>query len=119
MIKEMICINCPRGCHLKVDTEKLTVEGNFCPRGKAYGISEVTDPQRTVTSTVKVENGVIDRVSVKTDKPVEKKLMFQVMDEINKAVVHAPIMIGTVIIPHVLGTDSNVIATKTVEVRHE
>jgi CxxC motif-containing protein len=41
------------------------------------------------------------------------------MDEINKAVVHAPIMIGTVIIPHVLGTDSNVIATKTVEVRHE
>jgi CxxC motif-containing protein len=115
MIKEMICINCPRGCHIKVDTEKLTVEGNFCPRGKAYGISEVTDPKRTVTSTALVTGGVIDRVSVKTDKPVSKKRMMEVMGEINKLSLKAPVHIGTVLIPHVLGTDANIVATKTVE----
>lgn len=114
MIKEMICINCPRGCHIKVDTEKLTVEGNFCPRGKAYGIAEVTHPTRTLTTTMKVKGGEMERVSVKTDKPIGKELLFQAMEIINSKEVEAPITMGEVLIPNILSSGSNIIATKEI-----
>ena len=57
-MKELICINCPMGCHLKVDdTDKsnIIVTGNTCPRGKTYGINEVLHPLRMVTSLVRVK----------------------------------------------------------------
>jgi CxxC motif-containing protein len=114
MKKEMVCINCPRGCHLVVDTETMTVTGNTCIRGKNYGISEVTNPVRTVTSTAKISGGEINRVSVKTDKPISKKLIFSCMDEINKLSLKAPINIGDILIKNVLNTGSNIIATKSV-----
>ena len=35
---DLICIVCPKGCHLKVDEENgYKVTGNGCPRGAAYG----------------------------------------------------------------------------------
>lgn len=114
MIRDLICINCPRGCHLKVDDVTLEVTGNQCIRGKTYGVSEVTNPVRTITSTCKVIGGHIDRVSCKTDKPVSKKLIFEVMDKINEVEIKAPVMIGQILIENVLGTGSNIIATKTV-----
>ena len=54
-MKELICIVCPRGCHLTVDENNdYAVSGNFCKRGEKYGKAEVTNPVRVVTSTVKV-----------------------------------------------------------------
>lgn len=115
MKKEMICINCPRGCHLTVDTETLEVTGNTCPRGKAYGVSEVTNPTRTVTSTVAVEKGKFPRASVKTSSPIPKGMIFKVMDEINKVDVQAPTTIGQVVIKNVLNTSADIVITKNVE----
>ena len=37
--KELICIGCPMGCALTVETEGnevLSVTGNTCPRGESY-----------------------------------------------------------------------------------
>ena len=31
-MNKLICIVCPRGCHLEVD-ENFNVTGNFCQRG--------------------------------------------------------------------------------------
>ena len=59
---ELICIVCPKGCHLKVDEEKdFAVTGNGCPRGAEYGKKELTNPTRVITSTVCVEGGAIRR----------------------------------------------------------
>ena len=115
MKKEMICINCPRGCHLTVDTETLEVTGNTCPRGKTYGISEVTNPTRIVTSTVAVEDGKFPRASVKTSAPIPKGMIFKVMDEINKVDIKAPTHIGQVVIKNVLDTSADIVITKNVE----
>lgn len=115
MIEKFVCIQCPRGCALTVDTETMTVTGNSCPRGKAYGLSEATHPVRTVTSTAKIEDGRIARVSVKTDKPVPKEMIFQVMEEINALDLKAPVHIGDILIKDVLSTGANVVATKDVE----
>lgn len=113
MMKELICITCPRGCHLKID-EDLNVTGNSCPRGEVYAKSEMTHPIRMVTSTMKVENGLVDRVSVKTESAIEKELIFDVMKEINHRILHAPIHRGDVAIENVCNTHVNIIVTKDV-----
>jgi len=61
-MKEMICIVCPRGCHLSVgDAPEFTVSGNFCPRGELYGREELTAPKRTVTATCPLERTPLER----------------------------------------------------------
>lgn len=113
-MKELICITCPRGCHLKIDDE-LNVTGNSCPRGQAYAKSEVTHPVRMITSTMKVDNGSVDRVSVKTESAVDKNLIFDIMKEMNQITLHAPIHRKDIAIENVCDTHVNVIVTKDVE----
>lgn len=112
-MKELICITCPRGCHLTVD-DNMNVTGNFCPRGKAYAIAELTHPVRTLTSTVKVESKDNPRVPVKSNNPLPKELIFKAMEEIDKVSVKAPIHIGDVIIKDVCGSGVDIIATKNI-----
>ena len=115
MEKELICICCPKGCRLKVDTENKSVQGNGCARGIEYGINEVTNPVRVITSTVKVENGELAVVPVKTNNPIPKGLNFKCMEEINKTLIEAPVMIGDVIIRNVLGTGVDIVATRGIK----
>lgn len=115
MIERIICTSCPNGCHLEVDTEKLTVSGNTCPRGVTYGIAEVTDPKRMVTSTIILKGSDIQRISVKTDKPISKKLIFEVMKLLDNVSVNAPCKVGDVLFENILGTDVNIVITKDAE----
>lgn len=114
MTKEMTCIICPRGCALKVEVDggKITVTGNSCKKGFQYALEECTNPTRTVTSSVRVENREDTMVSVKTAKPIPKEKIFKVMQKIREKSVCAPVRIGDVIIKDVFGTD--IIATKNI-----
>ena len=76
MEKEMICIVCPVGCHISVNTETYEVKGNSCPRGEVYGKEELTAPKRVVTSTVKIKNALDKRCPVKTEKINSKGIKF-------------------------------------------
>lgn len=114
MERELICISCPKGCHLKVDEEKLIVSGNSCPKGAEYGVNEVTNPVRIVTSTVKVNGGEAPVVPVKTEKAIPKGLIMKCMKEINNITIKAPVMIGDIVIKNVLETGIDVVATKNV-----
>ena len=109
-MKELTCIVCPRGCRLKVD-DNMEVTGNACPRGKIYAVNELTNPTRTITSSIRVTNRPYTLVSVKTDKPIPKGKMFEVMQEIDKLTVEAPTVIGQVVKENILGLDSNIIIT--------
>ena len=111
---ELICIVCPRGCHLVVD-ENLNVTGNTCKRGEVYGKNEVTNPTRTVTSTVQLDGSVVTRLPVKTSQPIPKGKIFDLMAELVKVHVTAPVKMNQVILPHVLGTDADVVATRAVQ----
>ena len=115
MTRDMTCIICPRGCALKVEIEgdNITVTGNSCPKGKQYAIDECTNPTRTVTSSVRVENREDTMVSVKTASPVPKDKIFEVMRLIRAKSVCAPVGIGDIIIKDVFGT--NIFATKNIE----
>ena len=115
MIRQFVCIQCPRGCHLEVDDKTLEVKGNFCPRGEKYGQAEVSNPVRTITSTVKIKGAMYPRCSVRTTSPVSKAKMFEVMEKINQVEIIAPVDVGDIIIKDVCDTGSDVIATKRLE----
>ena len=113
--RELICIGCPMGCPLTVEmngTEVVSVTGNTCPRGDAYARKEVTNPTRIVTSTVKVEGGKVDMVSVKTKEDIPKGKIFECVKALKGITVEAPVHIGDVILKDVAGTGVDIIATK-------
>ena len=113
-MKEFTCIVCPRGCTLMIDDDK-NVSGNSCPRGKEYALNEITNPKRTITTTIRVRNRVDTLVSVKTSESVPKELIYKIMEEINKISVEAPTKIGQVVIKNVLGTAADVVITKNID----
>ena len=115
--KELTCINCPMGCRITVSMDGgsvVSVSGNTCKRGDTYARTEVVAPVRTVTTTIKVSGGAVDRVSCKTKSPVPKEKIFDVMAEINSVCCSAPVKIGDVLIKDCAGTGISVVATKNV-----
>ena len=115
MKHQLICINCPKGCHLVVDDDSLTCEGNSCIKGKEYGISEVTEPKRIITTTVKVKNGNILMLPVKTAKAIPKDLNFKCIEVLRNIEVEAPILVGDVIYPNILDTNIDIVACRNVK----
>lgn len=112
--KELTCIICPLGCDLKVELEDggvTSVTGNTCKRGAEYAKNECTNPTRTVTSTMRCENGM--PVAVKTDRTIPKDKIFECMKIINNHVAHLPISVGDVIIENVFG--ANIVATQNMQ----
>lgn len=113
----LICINCPLGCALTVTMEDGKVGqvfGNTCPRGDAYARKEMTNPTRTVTSTIRVSNGHLPVVSVKTASDIPKEKITDVMNAIRGITVPAPVRIGDVLLPDAAGTGVSVVATKEI-----
>ena len=111
---DLICITCPRGCHLHVD-ENLNVTGNFCKRGEIYGRQEVTNPTRVLTSTVRIDGGELPLCPVKTKDPIPKGKIFEAMEEINKIHIKAPIHIGDIIKENIAQTGVDLVATRNME----
>ena len=112
-MKNLICIVCPKGCHLQVDDEHgYTVTGNSCPRGAEYGKTELLHPTRVLTSTVRVDGGLHRRLPVKTTAPIPKELMFEAMNALNRVTLTAPVTVGQVVIHDLLGTGVDVVATR-------
>ena len=114
MKQKLICIVCPMGCHLDVDVDNdYAVTGNECKRGIAYAKKELTNPTRTVTSTVKIAGGIYNRLPVKTDKEINKSQVFEVMKLLDDVLVDSPIKVGSVILSNILDTDVNIVATRS------
>lgn len=113
-MKTFTCIICPRGCTLTID-DKQNVTGNFCPRGKQYAISEVTNPTRSITSSIRVNNRPHCLVSVKTNGQVPKGKIFEVMEEINKLSISVPCKIGDVVAHNILNLGVDIVITKNID----
>lgn len=136
--REMICICCPLGCRLEVAGDSdgnnegnsggnVTVTGNSCPKGEAYGIKELTNPTRTLTTTVRVgrrdaivpvgHRGAVMPVEyrdavvpVKTAGDIPKDKIMDCMAAIKSVVVEPPVQIGDLVLENVAGTGVNVVA---------
>ena len=118
MKRTFTCIVCPNGCEIDTEyegTAVLSVSGNLCPKGKTYVTQELTDPRRTIATSVRVEGGSMPLASVRLTGAVPKAKIFDAMREIEKHTLHAPVHIGDVVISRLFGLDCDVIVTKNVE----
>jgi CxxC motif-containing protein len=117
-MKNFVCIICPNGCEILVEysgSEIRKVSGNLCDKGDAYVRKEHHSPERGITSTVVVRNGILPLVSVKASRPVPKKMIFEVMDAIAEIEVSAPVKIGDVLLKNAAGSGADIVATRNVE----
>lgn len=117
-VKNMTCIVCPLGCELKVTRDDLSqagyiVEGNKCFRGVDYGIKEMTNPTRVLTTTVIIWNASVKRLPVRTSGAIPKHLIKEAMQLINKVEVKAPVRAGQVIISNILDTGVDIVASRS------
>lgn len=119
MTRTFTCILCPNGCEIEatLDNGRITsIEGNLCDKGRGYVEQEILRPVRNIASSVLVSGGELPLVSVRLTAPVPKERVFDVMAEIKKQRLVAPVRRGQVVIANVLGLGSDVIATKAVGV---
>ena len=117
MTKTITCTLCPNGCEIEADIEKdriIRIDGNLCGKGKSYAIQELSNPKRNISSSVLVEGGELPLASVRLTAPVPRSKIFDVMREIKKQRLKAPVHSGQTVIQNVLGLKSDVIVTKTV-----
>ena len=116
------CIVCPVGCEINVNIEESSegpviteITGANCVRGRAYVENELKNPLRTVTSSVRVTGGTLPITSVRLTSPVPRARMMDVIAELRKVRIEAPVLIGQVVIKDILGLGSDVIVTKAVD----
>jgi len=97
------------------DGKVTSVIGNACPKGIKYAEEEFVNPLRILPTTVKVIDGELPLVSVKTEKAIPKKLLLEAMAEIAEMEVKAPVKIGQVIKEDLLGTGVSLAATRNIK----
>ncbi|MBP3371210.1 MAG: DUF1667 domain-containing protein [Clostridia bacterium] len=113
-MKQIICIGCPKGCHVQIDETTYECVGNACPRGAEYAKNELTDPRRTLTSTVVIEGAAIRRCPVKSDRPLPKAMVQDAAKALDEVRIEAPVNVGDVIVENILGTGCNIICARNI-----
>ncbi|MFX1452720.1 MAG: DUF1667 domain-containing protein [Promethearchaeota archaeon] len=102
--KTLTCIVCPQGCPIEVweDEGEIKVSGNTCKRGFEYALEEYKAPKRILTSTMRVKDGILPVIPVRSDIPIPKEKLFDLMKIINKIIIEAPIKMGDILIKNIL-----------------
>ena len=126
--KYRICILCPQGCLLKGTFDgEWTISGHECAKGKQYGLQEILNPLRTLTTTVKIRlrgPGASDDpaavvfnrpalLPVKTDHAIPKDRLSAVMKCCRKTTLEKPVKLGEIVIANVADTGANIVACDT------
>ena len=111
-MKNITCIVCPNGCEISVEGKEgdWKISGNACPKGRVFAINEMTNPLRSICSTVRTTFEDYPRLPVRTDREVPKERIFEIMDQINKVIIDNPVHSGDIIIENVLNTGVNIIS---------
>lgn len=114
------CINCPLSCPLELteeDGEVLEVRGADCKVGDKYAREEFENPRRTVSTTVRVQGGVLPLLPVVSAAPIPKALVRDAVRMLSGLTVNAPVADGQVIYPDIMGTGVDVVASRRLEAR--
>ncbi len=126
-MRELICITCPMGCHLVVDTDEhgeMKVTGNRCARGEHYAREEIFNPKRVVTFTCAalLPDGSVPgpgsdlprRVPVRTTVAFPKEKIPELLGALRGITVRLPAVRGTVVLQKALGTEVDVIVARSI-----
>lgn len=113
-----ICIKCPLSCEIELIEERneiLEISGHTCPQGEKYATEEFTNPVRTLTTTVSVQEGVLPVLPVRSEKPLPKSMMKECVKALSTVRVKAPVKCGDLVCENILNTDVNIIASRDLQ----
>lgn len=113
MEKEIVCIVCPNGCALHTVSQdgEITVSGNKCPKGEDYAKMELTNPMRTLTTSVATTFESRPVLPVRTSGVIPKGEIKNAMKAVNRIVVDSPKSCGDIICVNFMGFGVDLIAT--------
>ena len=112
--EELICITCPKGCSLAITREGDTVveAKGGCARGFEYAKREIADPRRMVASTVRIKGALHPLLPVYTSAPIPKPRIRDLLDELCRLELQAPVRMGEVVLQDALGLGVDVLASR-------
>lgn len=117
------CTTCPNNCELSVSVEiasdgsknVTTVSGNRCPRGIVFAHTEVTRPERVLTTTVCVTGGTEVLLPVRSKKALPFDMHMRAMEHLRTTQVIAPITMGDTIAANILDSGTDMVASMNVD----
>ncbi len=104
------------GCTLEAvieGEELIEVEGGGCRRGADFVREELTDPRRTLTTTVQVEDGTLPLVPVRSETPLPKGLLLDVARALREVVLTAPVAQHQVVLEDALESGVDIITSRS------
>ena len=117
MAKEtkIICIMCPLACRVAVTTDDggniLRITDYLCKEGEKYVVAECRFPGRILTTTVLTEGSSQKLLPVRTDRPVSKSHLMDVMYALSQIKVKPPIKMGQIIVSDIKKMGVDVVST--------
>ena len=117
MSERLTCVLCPIGCQIEAVRrgDALDVSGHECPKGLDFAGQEILHPMRNLAASVPLRGAAAHMVSVRLSAPVPRDLLRPILAEIASLRPEAPVRRGQVLIPDVLGSGADVIATRTMK----
>lgn len=70
--------------------------------------------ERVVPTSIRVLNGELPLASVKTDRPIPKRFIPELMKIVREIKVEAPVKSGDIVLKDLFGTGANLVVTRTV-----
>jgi len=117
-MKEFYCLTCPAGCFLSVveygGGDDVEVSGNGCERGEIFAKTEISDPMRSLTTTVRTTFPGVPVLPVRTDGEIPKTKIMDAVHVLSNVVVGSELNCGDTVLENVAGTGVNVIATSDI-----
>lgn len=113
--KHFTCVTCPIGCEIEVelrDSDVVSMVGNKCAKGKEFVLQELEEPMRVLTTTIRIRGAKWTMLPVRTDEPIPKRLLFELVKELANIEVQAPVTMSDVIVADIAGTGANIVATR-------
>lgn len=116
--KHFTCVICPIGCEIDVELQNgnvASIEGSKCEKGKEFVLQELEEAMRILTTTVPIKGAKWAMLPVRTDKPIPKRLLSKVIEQLADVELQAPVKMYHVIVKGVAGTDANIVATRNMK----
>lgn len=112
----IICPMCPNGCQIYEDKNNVPV-GHRCKKGEAFFKQEVISPERILTTTIRINNGEIPLLPVRSTTMVRRSEMKRIIRELSEIVINAPVHEGSIVIEGIGENGVSFIAERNIAIK--
>lgn len=92
----------------------IAVNGNLCSKGQGFAVKELKDPDRLLTTMVKVRNRR-ELLSVRSDRPVKKSELPELVRKLRSFEAVPPVRIAQIFLSGMGQNAVSILATSDVE----